>query len=331
MEPTAAHGQEATTEREAQSRFEEGLARVRASNFEGARVSFLQAYAVLQKPYILWNLALAEEKTGSMLSALGHFKQFARVGPVGDDRSVAERHIADLMGQTGHLDVVAPTGAQVMLDGAPAGLAPLGDTLDVLPGRHHLEVQTAQGSREAVPDVGAGQFLRVNLMSAAGSSSPTTIQLAPAPVHEANPPGSQPADDHAQTAARAPEASGSSKARVITVALMGAASAALVGVGAYFALQSQNEANTVDRYRSSYGPSWCFQSTSDPCGPWNDAVQAQSRDATASNVLYVAGGVLAAGALATWFLWPKATTSAAVGPSLAVSASGTALYATGHF
>ena len=32
-----------------------------------ARVSFTQAYAVIHKPYILWNLALAEDKSGHRL------------------------------------------------------------------------------------------------------------------------------------------------------------------------------------------------------------------------------------------------------------------------
>ena len=36
------------------------------------------------------------------------------------------------------------------------------------------------------------------------------------------------------------------------------------------------------------------------CAQWNADVQAQNRDATVSNVLYVTGGVLAAGAVAAW-------------------------------
>lgn len=333
IEPAAARAQEVTSEREAQARFEEGIARVRAGNYEGARVSFLQAYVVLQKPYILWNLALAEEKTGSLLAALGHFKQFVRVGPASDDRSVAERHIGDLMGQTGHLDVTAPTGAQVMLDGAPAGAAPLGDTLDVLPGKHHLEVQTAQGTREVFADVTSGQFVRVSLMPVANSSAPipSSIRLAPAGGREANagpPQGAQPGE---QSAARAAEANSSSRDRVIAVAVEGIAAAVSIAVGAYFALRSQAEYDRAAEYRRTFGPNWCFQSTSDPCGAWNDAVNAQSRDATISNILYVAGGALAAGAVVTWLVWPKAQTSTAATGTLNLSASGAALQVGLHF
>src|ERR1700730_7424152 len=77
--PSVARADDPAAEREAQARFEEGIARVRAGSFEGARISFLQAHAVLHKPYILWNLALAEEKTGNVLDALGHFQPFVRI------------------------------------------------------------------------------------------------------------------------------------------------------------------------------------------------------------------------------------------------------------
>jgi hypothetical protein len=331
MAPETVRAQEATTEREAQARFEEGLARVRAGNFEGARVSFLQAYAVLQKPSILWNLALAEEKTGNVLSALGHFKHFVRVAPAGDDRSVAEKHIGELMGQTGHVDVAAPTGAEVVLDGTPVGVAPLGDAIDVLPGKHRLEAQTPQGAREGALDVLPGQFVRVSLIAAADATSPPpdSIHLAPA-ASDANAPARQPAPAREQEA-RASESEASSKGRLVVVTLAGATSAVLVGLGVYFALQSQSESSTADQYRRQYGPNFCFQSSADPCPAWNETVQTQSRDASLSNVLYATGGVLAAAAVMTWFLWPKSVKSAAKGKTLTLSATGNSLHVAGQF
>jgi hypothetical protein len=332
MGPGVTYAQDATSERDAQSRFEEGLARVRAGNFEGARVSFLQAYAVLQKPSILWNLALAEEKTGNVLSALGHFKQFARVGPAGDDRSVAEKHIGELISQTGHLDVAAPTGAQLVLDGAAVGVAPLGDTLDVLPGRHRLEVLTAQGTREALADVASGQFIRVNLMPLeAAVLSPTSIRLGPTGGGEAAAPAAPQPSDHGASEARGPENDGASKGRLIAVVATGATAAVLVGVGVYFAVQSQSEANTANGYLNRVGPSGCFQSSVDPCQALFDARDAQSRDSTISNVFYVAGGVLAAGAVATWFLWPNTPARTSAARTLTFGASGTVLRLMGSF
>src|SRR5260370_37995821 len=65
-------------EHEAQARFEEGLRRVKAGDLEGARVSFLQAYAGLHRPRILTNLALGGVKTGQRTEALTPFKHATR-------------------------------------------------------------------------------------------------------------------------------------------------------------------------------------------------------------------------------------------------------------
>jgi len=88
--------------RDAQARFEEGLGRVKSGDFEAARLSFAQAYAVLHKPDILWNLALSEEKSGHAVEALAHFKELAKQTPADADRAKAQRHVDTLMGQTGH-------------------------------------------------------------------------------------------------------------------------------------------------------------------------------------------------------------------------------------
>ena len=50
-------------ERDAQARFDEGIVRVKAGDLEGALLSFRQAYALVHRPVIVWNLALVEEKT----------------------------------------------------------------------------------------------------------------------------------------------------------------------------------------------------------------------------------------------------------------------------
>jgi hypothetical protein len=321
--PSAARAQDLAAEREAQARFEEGIARVKTGNFEGARISFL------------WNLALAEEKTGNVLDALGHFKQFVRVSQsdgttpgrgqnLGDDRAGAQRHIGELMALTGHLDVAAPAGTQVVVDGAPAGIAPLGDALDVMPGRHHLEVRPAQAAKPADAEVGAGQQVRVSLVA----TTETTLAAPPVMAGEgetgtaAAPGGITPGGYGGGTPQV--EENGSATSRAIAVALIGAAAAASVALGAYFGLQSQSDANTAEGYRKAYGTSGCFQMPNhrDVCTQWNDVVQAQGRNASLSNIFYVAGGVVAAVGVATWFLWPKASKSAVLMPVLGPTEAG---------
>jgi hypothetical protein len=330
-------------EHEAQARFEEGIARVKAGNFDGARVSFTQAYAVLRRPYILWNLALAEEKTGHVLDALEHFKDFARGRQDGDERGGAQKHVAELMAQTGHLDVLARGGSQVFVDGAPEGTVPLTDSVDVAPGRHHVEAHTPQGDREVDVDVEAGQVLRVTLLPATestGSAGPVPASNAPAPSVPSE--GAVSAMQTARPSIAAPPAHSSdgassnesSRRRTIVVVVAGATAAVSIAVGAYFALQSESDASTAAGFRALHTSDYCFQVTSangTVCKQWNDAMQAQNRDAALSTVFYVTGGILAVGAVATWFLWPRGGTGAWALLTPAVTPGGCGLSAVGQF
>src|ERR1700733_14564367 len=56
--------------RDAKARFEEGLKRYEAQDFEGARVAFQQAYSVLPAVDILYNLALSELRSNRPVEAL---------------------------------------------------------------------------------------------------------------------------------------------------------------------------------------------------------------------------------------------------------------------
>lgn len=330
--PLVARAEDSVLEREAQARFEEGVARVKAGNIEGARMSFAQAYAVVHKPTILWNLALAEEKSGYALEALAHFKELARVAQGGtDDRGNAEKHIGALMAQTGHLDVLAPVGTPLFVDGAAVATAPFTDALDVAPGRHHLQVQLTRGSREADVEVGPGQLLHVSLMPPA--------EVAPSPsAGEGNA-----VPRTVGTPKENAEGTSSSATKTVTVVLVAAAAAASMAAAAYFVIQAQSDQSTAQGFRQQYGKFQCFQVTSPLCTQWNDAVQAQRRDATLSDVFWVAAGAFAVGAAAAWLFWPddaRGGTSAA-GPGHSrlatlrltptLGPAGAGFLVTGHF
>jgi hypothetical protein len=295
--------------REAQARFEEGIARVRAGDFEAARVSFAEAYAVIRKPDILWNLALSEEKSGHLLEALGHFKQAAREAVDDSERVKAQKHVDVLMGQTGHLEVLAPPGTQLALDGVAAGVAPLSEPLDVAPGKHRVESRSLQGLKKTTDaDVVTGQVAHVSFMTADTSAPPAaTIPEANAAVPSAST-DVQPVDASPRDATDHPKTFWTS--RMISVVAVGGSAVAGLGLGVLFGLQSQSDASTATAFRSKYPSDACAKPTSamsGTCAQWNDAVKGQNREATLSNVFYVAGAVLAAGAVATWFLWPKET------------------------
>ena len=99
--------------------------------------------------------------------------------------------------------------------------------------------------------------------------------------------------------------SGFWNARTITSASLLGAGVVSAGLGVFFGLQSQSENNHAGNLRGTVGTMGCpTPDTSPTCQQLSDTVDSQNRDAVLNEVLYVAGGVLAAGAVATWFLWP---------------------------
>jgi hypothetical protein len=314
------------TTKEAQARFEEGLGRVKDGDFEGARVSFAQAYAVLKKPDILWNLALAEQKSGHPVEAIGHFKQLQRDARTDADRVNAAKHVTDLLIQTGHVEVAAAAGAQVSVDGSVVGIAPLADQVDVAAGRHHVEATTPQGRKAADVDAALGQVVHVSFLEAA-------------PTVEGKPQPQQPAATDAQPASPAgPETAAGTSApfwttRNITVIAIGGAAVLAGAMGLGFGIASSNDASTATKLRQQ-NPN-CAGSTTAGCQQLQSTTQAQHDEHVTSEVMWIAGGVLAVGAVATWFLWPKpsqgASASAGVRIVPVVSAGGSGLVAVGRF
>jgi hypothetical protein len=307
-----AHAADEGAERDAQARFEEGLGRAKSGDFDAARISFTQAYAVLRRPRILWNLALSEEKTGHVLDALAHFKSVAG-DPSADeaDRTGAQTHVAALYGQTAHIEVRAPAGAPVTVDGGPVvGTAPLGDVLDVAPGRHVIEARLPQGPAAIVVQPAAGEVVAASFWPTAPESP------APSPSHAASAavgPGKS-AGPSAGTSAAAPAAStanepaSSDTPRNIVVATAGGLAVAALVFGIYFGATSNSDANAAKGLRSQLGTMGCVAPMGTAvamCSALADDVSSENRNAGLSTGMYVAAGALAVAGVVTWFVWPK--------------------------
>lgn len=314
--------------RDAQARFEEGLERVKTGDYEAARISFAQAYALLKRPSILWNLALAEEKTGHLVEALTHFKRVARDASASSgDREDAQRHATALAAKTGHIDVQAPTGSTLRVDGeAIEAAVPLEEPLDVTVGHHVVEARWTDGARSGAVDVAAGQVAHVTLAkdAVAAPEVPGT-PVVPSP---AGPPtagvGTEPAlVSHHETPL----------AKVVTTASLGGAAVVAVAVAVGLALESHTKANQAAGYRGTLGgSSECLvPSNMSLCSQLSHAVQAQNNSAKASDALYVTGGVLAAGAVVTWFLWPRSRTEPSAWLTPVVGTSEVGFEAGGRF
>ena len=312
--PAAVLGDDtATAQHDAQARFNEGLLRVQSGNFEGARTSFTQAYAVLHKPDILWNLALAEEKCGMALSATQHFKEYMRQVTAAGERAAASKHVQDLAAQMGHIDVVAPAGAVLVVDGVSVGDAPLSEPVDVEPGRHHVIARSGGIAKSAYADAIAGQVVHVSFV---------LVEPDAPPAAEASRPAAAPAPAPTSVAPRAEGPSSPATVssggfwtpRVVVTGSLWVAAVAAGVAGFVLGQKSSSKFNQAQSLRANPG---CLTG----CPQLGDAVNVQHQDFVASEVLWTVGGVLLAGAAVTWFVWPRGTSNAVGGSELRVAPS----------
>lgn len=305
--PTIASAQDEGAKHDAQARFEEGMKRVRSGDFEGGRLAFIQAYAVLKNPDILWNLALSELKSSHPLEALEHFKVYAVDPKVADaERESAKKYIADASSKTGHIAVDAPSGAEIVVDGKKwNAFAPLKEPLDVSPGKHSVEARLG----------GKGSSLEV--FAAAGQESSAKFRSEDMTMSVASstaPPGQGP-----DVVTPPKEEQHSSSAKWITVGALGAGALIAGGVGIGFLAGAGSQQTKADNAKAALPPggSPCAGVTTGPCQDLTTANAAHSSDQGAAIGLLIGGGVLAAAAIGALVFWPKSTParSAWVAPS----------------
>jgi hypothetical protein len=312
--------------REAEARFAEGLSRVKKQDYEAARLSFEQAYAVLHRPLILWNLALSAEKSGHPLDALAHFRQVSHEAASDTDRASAQKHVDALLAQLSRIDVQAPSGTSFVLDGTDVvATAPLADPLDVVVGHHVVVAKLAAGaSKTSEVDAIAGHVAHVTFTA----DAPPPVAAVVSPALAASPTEAQPL---APLAPPPPDQPATSQPfwtpRTMTAVTLASGAVVATGFGVVFGLESQHNKSSASAFQQKDGQGGCsvVAPPNADCPTWNDAVNAQNRDANISNALYFTGGVLALGAVVSWFFWPKhghAASSAWVMPEVGQGRAG---------
>jgi hypothetical protein len=221
---------------------------------------------------------------------------------------VKDDHGADVVTARAFADgkLIAPS-----LDGKPVALDP---------GSHDIRFE-----RDA-----PAQSVSMHVVLRTGEKNREVMTAFPAVEGQAPPASEAPAPSPSSpTTPEVPEGSStSSNGRTITsLALLGGGVVG-VGLGVFFGLASQSDKNQAGLLRGVVGTGGCpTPSTNANCQQLSDKVDAQNREALVSDVLYVAGGVLAAGALVTWLLWPKSVeerhaSAAWVAPMLGPASAG---------
>lgn len=273
---------------EADARFSEGVALQKQGKHDEARAKYLQALALFRSPATLLNLALLEEEMGRFDDALRHLRAYLTHPKAKADKVAALKRemLPSLMGQTGHIDVKAPPGVPVQLDGKDVGKAPLDELLDVMPGKH---VVAASGrSTEVILKGGESK----------------TVDLAPAAV----PPTPAPSTSATFTPPPTPPPDSPSNARYFVAGGLAAGAVAGLAVGTWTGLTANKKANEANDLRAA-NPGACANRGSTPCVDADARASDASKGRLVSVVGFGIGGVFALGSVATLLLWPTTSTA----------------------
>lgn len=292
------------SEIDGRARFEEGVRLAQGGDHERARLKFVQAWALLKYSSVLFNLARAEQLSGHTVDALRHYRQFSKSSDpkiTAAQRETAETNAAELASKLGQIEIEAPPGATVLVDGERLDGA-LAEPVPVMPGTHVVEA-TAPG----------GKTKRASVECAMGTTARVSL-VDPAPVEPASPAPLPPV---------APPASGDDRPHrsYLLPSALAVAGLAGIGVGIGFSLASHSAKTDADNLGK---PLICVDRGAAACTSYVDAHDRVHTDATVAWVGYIAGGVLLAGAVGTFVFWPKRKTTAMrvvpiVGPGTAAA------------
>jgi len=174
---------------EAKKRMAEGRALFLKEHFDESRQLFVKACAVVHTDNCIRSLALAELRAGKWLDSYRHWKEyfasptaFVTIDAAG--RKDLEGFKREAYERTAHVQVVAPAGAHVFLDGAEVGVAPLATEIDLLPADHLLEVtlDDRRGRAPVTPVAGQTTTVTLALEASAAPPVPTAVPAPPAPT-----------------------------------------------------------------------------------------------------------------------------------------------------
>lgn len=185
----------------ARARFQEGVEAFDKGQFENARLSFLEAYALKKHPAVLLNLAQSCLRSSHSGEAARYFQQFLRDAAQATpaQRSDAEKGLTDARAKGARVDITAPAGTEIVLvtssGDVKLGSTPFREALDIDAGTSTLKGRLPSGALETVTvSARAGQLTTAKFgqASAAPVPVPTPTPTPSATPVEPEPPPSDP-------------------------------------------------------------------------------------------------------------------------------------------
>ncbi len=294
---------------EARELYRKGMERHHARQYAQAQASFLAAFALMKHWSIAAALGDCELKLGRFRDAAEHLA-FA-LGQMPADQSDRQRaDVAEALEEARkHVAVIQvdvdQAGAEVFLNGTSVGKTPIGKDLFIEPGTVNVEARYA-GHAPAT----------VNIDVRAGTLTPITLRLArtapgvpAAPSTTASAPPT-PTSSSGNSTTESPGGSVSTRT-IVTTSGVGLTLVA-AGFGVVYSLKASsasNDADTLQAHRDTeFGPNACG-SPSAAAAPICTALRSKldERDSAhrVSTIAWIGTGVLAAGTLGAFLLWPE--------------------------
>jgi len=327
----------------ARARFKEGVDFFDKGEFEQARASFLQAYALKKHPAVLLNLAWSCLKSGHVLEAEHYFKQFLT-----DSKDITDKQRADANdgltqahAKLGRIEVSAPAGTEVTVDGDRAGTAPLSEAIVVEAGAHTVKFKGPDGTMDTQSVSVLGGEKAVARFAKAAAPAPTAPAATTAPPAEGEAPAPAPPPEQApkppetshpkEEAATEPTKKGplAPPLNMVPVYVGGVITLAGIGVAIGMSVskdQAQSNANQTAQSivnaggKSCTPPTWVPGKVPNTMTPQGAAQQQQlveacssfmssnddvNTDATIGNIALGVGIVAAAGTIVYWLVADK--------------------------
>jgi len=324
----------------ARRRFQEGVKFFDQKRYEEARGAFLQAYALKRHPALLLNLAQSEIRSGHPAEAARHFSAYLREAPNASqlERSEAEKGLREARAKLARIQVSAPAGADVLVDGESVGTAPIAEPIDVTPGTHNIEARLGNKSGSTTVSVLVSRLAAATVSFDStpppipppapppAAAEPPAAPPPPPPDPEATPPPAEPPKEAEPPKPKEEPASTSSEeGRENFISWVGRNELALVGAGVTAvglgvfigfglaaqradenvasvatAIQDQIELHNIMRTNVCADPVQNgFESA---CNILSDNVDARDLDRTLSTIGLVTAGVSAAATITAYFV-----------------------------
>jgi hypothetical protein len=273
--------------------FNEGIALFNNKDYVAAHQHFSDAYGKYPSPSSLFNMARTELLLDRCPDSISHYRAYLALPDnpkiTETNRSNARQDMATCIAKVGRLNVKAPPGTTVSIDGT-AALWVEGEPIDVPPGSHDVQLKNALGAKTRKVDAPAGKVTFVEWEDPVSTvTNPPTNTTPETNPNTTTPPTNPPGN----TTPPPPTPVNNTPKWIAGGALAGVGVIGLVLGGVFYGM-NQSAKSDVDSKASSGA---CINPSSAACSDLLSARDSQDTYKTLSAVTLIGGGVfLAAGA-----------------------------------